>query len=206
VAAGGQSPDISHSRQGRNVLDGQGVGEGLRQLATLKCQTRASQVRRKASQNLHVTRVCHVKRWHGERRGGHRTRMYLPTADAVEHRKKSSLFTNVKGGLFNCGEKWTTQRIGRVPHRRHEVCAVLGKVIWVHEELRMALIERCGGFTVGSVEEGRLTLGGCVEGEFRRTGPTVVKDIESGALVTFFVEAEAMTEDEANELLGIVRT
>jgi hypothetical protein len=132
--------------------------------------------------------------------------MYLPTADAVEHRKKSSPFTNVKGGLFNCGEKWTTQRIGRTPDRRHEVCAVLGKVIWFHEELRMALIERCGGFTVGSVEEGSLTLGGCVEGEFRRTGPTVVKDMGSDALATLFVEAEAMTEDEANELLGIVRT
>jgi len=122
------------------------------------------------------------------------------------HRKKSTPLTNVKDRLFNPGTKRTTQRSSRIPDRRHEGCIVLGKVIWFHEELRMALIERCGGFTVGSVEEGRLTLGGCVEGEFRQAGPTVVKDMGSGALATFFVEAEAMTEDEANELLGIVRS
>jgi len=83
---------------------------------------------------------------------------------------------------------------------------MLGKVFWFYEDLRMALIERCGGFTVGSLDEGFLTLGGCVEGDFRNPGPTVIKDVTTRAPVAFFVEAEAMTEDEANDLLGIVRT
>ncbi|MEX1827090.1 hypothetical protein L2Y94_09890 [Luteibacter aegosomatis] len=82
---------------------------------------------------------------------------------------------------------------------------MLGKVIWFHEELRMALIERAGGFTVGSVEAGFLTLGGRVEGDFRHEGPTVLHDVESARSVAFLVEADAVTEEEANELLGIMR-
>ncbi|WP_157006538.1 hypothetical protein [Luteibacter yeojuensis] len=70
----------------------------------------------------------------------------------------------------------------------------------------MALIERSGGFTVGSVYAGFLTLGGMVEGGFRQAGPTTLKDVVTDEEVSFFVEADAMTEDEANDLLGIVRS
>ena len=83
---------------------------------------------------------------------------------------------------------------------------MLGKVIWFHEELRMALIERAAGFTVGSVETGFLTLGGYVEGALDQEGPTVLTDTANQASVAFLVEAHTVTEEEANELLGIVRT
>ncbi|KJV31284.1 hypothetical protein VI08_13570 [Luteibacter yeojuensis] len=86
------------------------------------------------------------------------------------------------------------------------VSKVLGKVIWFHDELKMALIERRGGFTVGSVDEGFLTLGGYVEGALDHQGPTVLMDLATEAEVSFLVEADTVTEDEANELLGIVRS
>lgn len=70
----------------------------------------------------------------------------------------------------------------------------------------MALIERPAGFTVGSVEAGFLTLGGYVEGALDREGPTVLTDLATHAAVDFLVEAHTVTEEEANELLGIVRS
>ncbi|WP_331642895.1 hypothetical protein [Luteibacter sp.] len=82
---------------------------------------------------------------------------------------------------------------------------MLGKVLWFHDELRMALIERAGGFTVGSVESGFLTLGGQVEGDGWHEGPTVLKDLTTQGRVVFLVEADAETEEEANELLGFLR-
>jgi hypothetical protein len=83
---------------------------------------------------------------------------------------------------------------------------MLGKVIWFHEDLRMALIERAAGFTVGSIESGYLTLGGYVEGALDREGTTVLTDLATQASVSFLVEADTVTEEEANELLGIVRS
>ncbi|UPG88224.1 hypothetical protein L2Y96_12420 [Luteibacter aegosomaticola] len=96
-----------------------------------------------------------------------------------------------------------TKGAGRSPAHRSSL--MFGKVIWFHKDLGMGLIERAGGFTVGSVESGILTLGGRVEGDFLGEGMTVIQDLESSAQVTFFVEADAVTEEEANELLGIVR-
>ncbi|MDF4004134.1 hypothetical protein P3W33_12090 [Luteibacter sp. PPL552] len=83
---------------------------------------------------------------------------------------------------------------------------MLGKVIWFHDELRMALIERPGAFTVGSVESGSLTLGGQVEGDFHLEGLVRVVDLCTRDTVDFLVEADSVTEEEANELLGFLRT
>lgn len=80
-----------------------------------------------------------------------------------------------------------------------------GKVIWYHPELQTALIEREDGFTVGSVERGTLALGETVSGELRTQGLCELTRDPSGGSVTFLVEADALSEEEANELLGYVR-
>ncbi|WP_043695928.1 hypothetical protein [Luteibacter sp. 9133] len=82
---------------------------------------------------------------------------------------------------------------------------MLGKVIWYHPELRVALIERGGGFTVGTVEDGRLCLGSLVRGNLRDPGQTTLTNDVDGCPVGFLVEADALSEEEANELLGFVR-
>ncbi|QWT22043.1 hypothetical protein KPL74_08555 [Bacillus sp. NP157] len=82
---------------------------------------------------------------------------------------------------------------------------MLGKVIWFHPELCVALIERSGGFTVGTVERGNLGLGALVHGNLREPGKTLLRVDPDGAEVAFLVEAEALSEEEANELLGFVR-
>jgi hypothetical protein len=82
---------------------------------------------------------------------------------------------------------------------------VVGKVIWYHPELRVALIERRVGFTVGSVETGELTLGGRVNGELHAPGPTHLHDVATDKTVGFLVEADVVSEEEANELLGFLR-
>jgi hypothetical protein len=82
---------------------------------------------------------------------------------------------------------------------------MLGKVIWYHPELRVALIERGIGFTVGTVEAGDLTLGDVVRGNLRDAGRTMLRTEPPRAPITFLVEADALSEEEANELLGFVR-
>lgn len=80
-----------------------------------------------------------------------------------------------------------------------------GQVIWYHPELRVALIERLDGFTVGTVEKGELALGLRVVGNLRTPGLTTLTVSATGLKVAFSVEADALTEDQANELLGFVR-
>ncbi|MET0934781.1 MAG: hypothetical protein ABWX83_02265 [Luteibacter sp.] len=67
------------------------------------------------------------------------------------------------------------------------------------------MIERVGGFTVGTVEEGQLTIGAVVVGNLTTPGPSVLKPVGSEGQVVFNVEADALTEDQANELLGFIR-
>lgn len=80
-----------------------------------------------------------------------------------------------------------------------------GKVIWYHPELRVALIERPGGYTVGSPEAGDLRLGALVCGDLRHEGLTDLWDPFTRERVAFLIEANAVSEEEANELLGYVR-
>jgi hypothetical protein len=80
-----------------------------------------------------------------------------------------------------------------------------GTVIWYHPELRVALIERADGFTVGSVESGDLDLGLLVKGDLRTPGLIRLIAPVTGQVIEFAVEADALTEDQANELLGFVR-
>lgn len=83
---------------------------------------------------------------------------------------------------------------------------MFGKTIWFHQDLRMALIERPAGFTVGAVEAGVLTLGGDVVGPLEHEGRVTLLDVTTQMPVGFLVEAGTVTEDEANELLGVIRT
>ncbi len=80
-----------------------------------------------------------------------------------------------------------------------------GNVIWYHPELRVSLIERVDGFTVGSVDRGELALGLRVEGHLRTNGPITLSVPVTGQVIDFTVEADALTEDQANELLGFLR-
>jgi len=80
-----------------------------------------------------------------------------------------------------------------------------GTVVWYHEELRLALIERPDGFTVGSVESGELEHGLLVCGSLRTTGLSHLTVPLTGTSVAFNVEADVPTEGEASELLGFVR-
>jgi hypothetical protein len=80
-----------------------------------------------------------------------------------------------------------------------------GDVIWYHPELRVALIERQDGFTVGTVEHGTLERNQRVQGDLRTAGQTTLTVVPQGNEVIFTVEADALTEDQANELLGFIR-
>lgn len=79
------------------------------------------------------------------------------------------------------------------------------RVIWYHSELRLALIERGDGFTIGSVEEGHLAPGLVVRGDFANPGLTTLQTEPVSHPVAFFIEANALSEEEADELLGFVR-
>ncbi|HEY4091628.1 MAG TPA: hypothetical protein VGN46_08950 [Luteibacter sp.] len=69
----------------------------------------------------------------------------------------------------------------------------------------MALIERTTGFTVGTLESGRLTLGGWVEGPVWNEGLRQLQDLATQGTVSLLIEADGVSEDEANELLGFLR-
>ena len=79
-----------------------------------------------------------------------------------------------------------------------------GTVVRYHGELRLALIERLDGFTVGTVESGDFERGLVVDGNLRTPGLTDLVIPLTGTTVTFTVEADVLTEDEANELLGLM--
>jgi len=80
-----------------------------------------------------------------------------------------------------------------------------GVVTWYHPELQTALIERVGGFTVGTLVCGRLSLGDELVGQFTHEATTKLLNATTGEPVMFLVEANALSEDQANELLGFMR-
>jgi len=80
---------------------------------------------------------------------------------------------------------------------------VHGAVIWYHPDLRCALIERIGGLTLGTLDKGRLDLFHSVWGDLASTGLKTLTNRSTGRDVVFTVEAVALSEDQANELLGL---
>jgi len=80
-----------------------------------------------------------------------------------------------------------------------------GDVVWYDQELRVALIARLDGFTIGTVERGQLAIGLRVQGDLRTPGPVILTELITGQNLLFTVEAEAMTEEDANGLLGFAR-
>jgi hypothetical protein len=80
-----------------------------------------------------------------------------------------------------------------------------GIVTWYHPELQTALIERAGGFTVGTIVGGRLSLGDELIGQFTHEATTKLLNATTGEPVLFLVEANALSEEQANELLGFMR-
>lgn len=80
-----------------------------------------------------------------------------------------------------------------------------GIVRWYHPELQMALVEIDGGFAVGAVEEGQCAIGDVLSGEFRRDEVERLCNDRTGAPVMLHVEANRVSEGEANDLLGLVR-
>jgi hypothetical protein len=82
---------------------------------------------------------------------------------------------------------------------------VTGRVIWYHPELRFAFIESASGLTLGTIDRGQLDLYHEVRGDLGSVGPTALINISTGKEVVFDVEADALSEDQANELLGLVQ-
>lgn len=80
-----------------------------------------------------------------------------------------------------------------------------GMVAWYHHELRVALIERLAGFTVGTLEEGLISPGDVLSGDMRTPGHSRLNNETTGKSLLFDVEAEALTEEEATDLLGFIR-
>lgn len=80
-----------------------------------------------------------------------------------------------------------------------------GAVIWYHADMRCALIERAGGLTLGTVEGGKLDLFHSVWGDLASTGPKTLSNVSTGRDVAFTVEAVGLSEEQANELLGLLQ-
>ena len=80
-----------------------------------------------------------------------------------------------------------------------------GTVIWYHPGLRFGFIECLGGLTLGTVERGCLDLFDQVRGPLAASGPATLANVSTGKAVLFDVEANALSEDQANELLGLVQ-
>jgi hypothetical protein len=82
---------------------------------------------------------------------------------------------------------------------------MMGRVIWYHPELRFGFIECSAGMTLGSVTRGCLDLFHEVKGPLAVTGPATLTNVSTGREVLFDVEANALSEDQVNELLGLVQ-
>jgi hypothetical protein len=82
---------------------------------------------------------------------------------------------------------------------------VRGVVTWYHPELQVALVERAGGFTVGTIEQGQCALGDVLAGDFLREDVSHMLNETTHGKVVFLVEANALSEDQASELLGYLR-
>ncbi|MET0937401.1 MAG: hypothetical protein ABWX83_15515 [Luteibacter sp.] len=82
---------------------------------------------------------------------------------------------------------------------------MLGTVRWYHPELRMALVELNDWFVVGAVEEGECAIGDTLSGEFRRDEVEQLRNGRTGEPVLVHIEAERVSEEQANDLLSLLR-
>lgn len=82
---------------------------------------------------------------------------------------------------------------------------VTGRVIWYHPGLRFAFIESFRGLTLGTVDKGRLNLFDELRGDLGCTGPTELSNVSTGKAVFFDIESALVSEDQANELLGLIQ-
>jgi len=83
--------------------------------------------------------------------------------------------------------------------------SVTGRVIWYHPALRFAVVEGFRGLTLGTIDKGRLNLFDELQGDLGTTGRTELINVSTGKTVLFDIEATALSEDQANELLGLVQ-
>lgn len=81
-----------------------------------------------------------------------------------------------------------------------------GTVRWYHPELQMVIVELDCGFAVGAVEEGECAIGDHLTGMFRNDEVAQLFNARTGHDVIMHVEAERISEDQANDLLGLMRT
>lgn len=79
-----------------------------------------------------------------------------------------------------------------------------GVVRWYHPELQMALIELGNGFAVGAVEEGDCMIGDALEGHFRQDEVENLHNQRTGMPLLMLVEEERVSEEQANDLLGLM--
>ena len=82
---------------------------------------------------------------------------------------------------------------------------VRGVVRWFNLDLQVLIIECENGFAIGSVERGECQLNDVLLGEFCRERFESVVNERTGATVEILVEAIEVSEDQANELLGLLR-
>jgi hypothetical protein len=80
-----------------------------------------------------------------------------------------------------------------------------GIVTWYHPEMRMALVELNDWFVVGAVEEGQCAIGDTLHGQFRRDEVEALRNGRTGETVLLHVEAERVSEEQANDLLSLMQ-
>jgi hypothetical protein len=80
-----------------------------------------------------------------------------------------------------------------------------GTVVWYRPALGCALIEHWEGLTLGMVDGGDLGLFHKIRGDLTSVGPKTLWNVSTGLHVTFTVEDVALSEDQANELVGLLR-
>ncbi|MBB3227306.1 hypothetical protein FHW69_001929 [Luteibacter sp. Sphag1AF] len=60
-------------------------------------------------------------------------------------------------------------------------------------------------FIVGAVEEGHCGIDDVLTGQFRQEEVESLQNQRTGGIVLLHVESEEMSEDQANDLLGLMR-
>ncbi|WP_250628583.1 hypothetical protein [Pinirhizobacter soli] len=80
-----------------------------------------------------------------------------------------------------------------------------GVVRFYNPDLQVALIERDNGLTLGSIESGHCAVNDVLLGHFRDERSGRVRNTSTDSDVRLRVEAEAITPEEGNELVTLLR-
>ncbi|WP_250624291.1 hypothetical protein [Pinirhizobacter soli] len=80
-----------------------------------------------------------------------------------------------------------------------------GVVRFYNPDLQVALIERANGLTLGSIESGHCAVDDVLLGHFRDERSGRVRNTSTDSDVRLRVEAEAITPEEGNELVTLLR-